>query len=185
MSGTQTSTQTQTAPPPSPVSDPPKPATPMTPAAKAQADAEAAAVAAEKSRIAALKAADEEAEAAAKKADEIEAKELGWETVHRSDRDVTERLAMPGGYLLRVAWHLVGDIGFAPLSGSSVVFVPGDAPALYKKGDPVLLHLRDLNRGVDPEKAEMADVIMTPRISDASEVLLRMPDGSVRVLKAK
>lgn len=180
-------------PTPHPVMPPVIPPAPPTPAEPPSANA-AVERAAEAQRKAAaeLKAAEDhaeqmkrdEAKALVARADKAEADAPHWELAYRSGMDVTERMVLPGGYLLRSSWRHGGDIGNAPIEGSSLVFVPGEAPALWAKGGTVVLALADITRGVDPERATMDDVVMSPRIAAAKEVLLRMPDGSVRVLKA-
>lgn len=47
-----------------------------------------------------------------------------WELLHKSHWDTTERLAIPGGWLVRSVWRKHLDVGQPHLDGSAVVFVP-------------------------------------------------------------
>lgn len=47
-----------------------------------------------------------------------------WELLHRSHWDTTERLEIPGGWLVRSVWRKHLDVGQPHLDGSAVVFVP-------------------------------------------------------------
>lgn len=47
-----------------------------------------------------------------------------WEVLHKSHWDTTERLAIPGGWLVRSVWRKHLDVGQPHLDGSAVVFVP-------------------------------------------------------------
>lgn len=47
-----------------------------------------------------------------------------WELLHKSHWDTTERLEVPGGWLIRTVWRKHIEIGQPMLDGSAVVFVP-------------------------------------------------------------
>ncbi len=152
---------------------------------------DAAHKAAADARAAAAHAAHVKAEAAREvreRADRIEADTPHWDVVHRAEAGMTERMVIPGGSLLRSTWkHHASVVGGEPLAGSAMVFIPGAAPDLVEKGAPIVLRAQDLPRGVDADTVTYDDLRdVTPPIlglADASEVLLRMYDNSVRVLK--
>lgn len=56
-----------------------------------------------------------------------------WEPVTDLGHEITERLAVAGGWLYRTAFAHPRSLGVEPLSGAAVTFVPGDsAPAPAK-----------------------------------------------------
>jgi hypothetical protein len=124
--------------------------------------------------------------AAQSRADAVEASKPIWQTIHETAVDRTERLILEGGYMLRSTWrHLrAGMVGGDPLTGSSLTFVPGAAPAMVNAG-VMVLSVADLVPGVDPYMATIADVHPIRQLAAAPEVILFLPDGLVRVLKSR
>lgn len=120
------------------------------------------------------------------RADEAEAKQPQWQTIFENMYDHTERLVMDGGYLLRSTWrHLrSGSVGGDPLTGSSVTFVPGDAPDLKTAG-VLELTPKDLKTDVDPERATIADVHPIRQLETSPEVIMWLPDGRIKVLRSR
>lgn len=117
--------------------------------------------------------------------DKAEAERPQWQVIHAGPMDSTERLVMPGGYLLRSTWRAIkGRQGADPLDGNSMVFVAGDPPALP---NPLVMVLTvdDLQPGIDPENARLEDTHPIKQIPTTPEVLLMLPDGQVRVLKSR
>lgn len=47
-----------------------------------------------------------------------------WEKLHDGHWDTTERLAIPGGWLVRTVWRKAVEMGQPHLDGSAIVFVP-------------------------------------------------------------
>lgn len=50
--------------------------------------------------------------------------EPAWEKLHDGHWDTTERLAIPGGWLVRTVWRKAVEMGQPHLDGSAIVFVP-------------------------------------------------------------
>jgi len=120
------------------------------------------------------------------RADEAEAKQPKWQTILENMYDRTEILVLDGGYFLRSTWrHLrSGSVGGDPLTGSSVTFVPGDAPPLVTAG-VLALTVPDLKSGVDPERATIADVHPIRQLETSAEVIMWLPDGRIKVLRSR
>lgn len=152
----------------------------------AERAAEEAAATAKEAQANAERARENAAAEAQKRADAVEASKPRWETVFETMYDRTERLVLSGGYLLRSTWrHLrAGSVGGDPLTGSSVTFVPGDAPPLTDAA-VMTLSAEDLKSGVEPAGATLADVHPIRQLATASEVVLTLPDGRVKVLKSR
>lgn len=53
-----------------------------------------------------------------------------WELIHQSHWDTTERLEIPGGWLVRAVWRKQIEMGQPHLDGSAIVFVPADEEEL-------------------------------------------------------
>lgn len=145
--------------------------------AEANAHVEEARAAAQAAREKALADAQDRADAA-------DARKPIWQTIHETLADKTERLILAGGYLLRSSWRHGGGVYRGdPLTGSSLTFVPGDAPAI--PSTVLALIPADLVTGTDPYIATVDDVHPIRQLATAPEVILFLLDGRVRVLKSR
>lgn len=61
---------------------------------------------------------------------------MNWEVVTHEPDELTERLAVDGGYLYRTVREVARGIGQTPLVGAALVFVPGVALRVVPQPDP-------------------------------------------------
>ena len=114
----------------------------------------------------------------------LEADMPSWEVLQRDPYGVSEILAVEGGFFVRSIWQRRIAMGEPMVSSSAVLFVAGPAPKLVPDHGSILVSFSDVPAGIDPTRARLSDLAPTRRYREATEVLLKLPDGSVRVLKA-
>ncbi len=132
----------------------------------------------------AARAAEREAQQALRrKATLLEREAPSWEVLQRDPYGVSEILEVQGGFFVRSIWQRPIAIGQPPAQGSAVLFVAGPAPRLVPAHGSIVVSFRDIRAGAEPANALLSDVEPSRRLDEAAEVLLRLADGSVRVLK--
>ena len=129
---------------------------------------------AQKAAVAALK----------RRAELIEAETPQWEVLHSDGYSSTEILVVQDGFFVRSIFQKAIRYGEPPLSSSTMMFVPGPAPKVVPDHGSIVVTFAALKQGVDPVRARASDLIPSLRVRTATEILLRLPDGGVRVLKA-
>lgn len=126
-----------------------------------------------------------EAELALKRrADLIEAETPGWEILHNDGYSSTEILVTHDGFFVRSVFQRSIRMGETPISSATMLFVPGPPPRMVPDHGAIVVTQRDVKQGVNMAGLRLADLTPSLRIRTATEVLMRMPDGSVKVLKA-
>lgn len=126
-----------------------------------------------------------DAEAALKRrADLLEAETPVWEALHVDGYSSTEILVVHDGFFVRSVLQKAIRYGEPPVSSSTMMFVPGPPPKVVPDNGAIVVTFSALKQGVDPARAKASDLIPSLRTRTATEILLRLPDGGVRVLKA-
>lgn len=90
-----------------------------------------------------------------------------WELLHKAHWDTTERLEIPGGWLVRTVWRKLLEMGQPMLDGSAIVFVPADEAEMTARAarpiyedttdeDEAEEAVEDVETGGEPEQVGVA-----------------------------